>query len=235
MLNRNSIKCVFEVRTVWIHVCFIENEAGRVQKWVGSRFEARTVWEVGWQGEVASVEMSLEPLNVSQWEPPNVSQTPNGSLSAAGVYSWTTHQLSCWPTPHTYNKSTQSPKVLRFQKYSESKSTQLRILISGFWFSEVSFDCGAESLIVIELDVADDWRLGCWRLRFAHINWFAFWISTSCQQTNTEYNRQIQKTNRKDITGQSSRMPEVELCPGRWVGHGHPVFVIAELGQNHQV
>ena len=32
-----------------------------------------------------------------------------------------------------------------------------------------------------------------------------------------------------------SRMPEVELCPGRWVGDNHPVFVIAELGQNHQV
>ena len=30
-------------------------------------------------------------------------------------------------------------------------------------------------------------------------------------------------------------MPEVELCPGRWVGDNHPVFVIAELGQNHQV
>ena len=30
-------------------------------------------------------------------------------------------------------------------------------------------------------------------------------------------------------------MPEVELCPGRWVGDHHPVFVIAELGQNHQV
>lgn len=29
-------------------------------------------------------------------------------------------------------------------------------------------------------------------------------------------------------------MPEVELCPGRWVGDNHPVFVIAELGQNHQ-
>ena len=30
-------------------------------------------------------------------------------------------------------------------------------------------------------------------------------------------------------------MPEVELCPGRWVGNDHPVFIIAELGQNHQV
>ena len=28
--------------------------------------------------------------------------------------------------------------------------------------------------------------------------------------------------------------PEVELCPGRRVGPAHPVFVIAEIGQNHQ-
>lgn len=29
-------------------------------------------------------------------------------------------------------------------------------------------------------------------------------------------------------------MTRFELCPGRWVGEGHPVFVIAEIGQNHQ-
>ena len=28
--------------------------------------------------------------------------------------------------------------------------------------------------------------------------------------------------------------PPLELCPGRWIGGSHPVFLIAEIGQNHQ-
>ena len=28
---------------------------------------------------------------------------------------------------------------------------------------------------------------------------------------------------------------QLELCPGTYIGPGHPVFVVAEIGQNHQV
>ena len=27
---------------------------------------------------------------------------------------------------------------------------------------------------------------------------------------------------------------DLELTPGRFVGEGHPTFIIAEIGQNHQ-
>lgn len=29
-------------------------------------------------------------------------------------------------------------------------------------------------------------------------------------------------------------MAEVELSPGRWVGEGRQVYIVAEIGQNHQ-
>ena len=32
----------------------------------------------------------------------------------------------------------------------------------------------------------------------------------------------------------ASSAPSLELCPGRWIGSSHPVFLIAEIGQNHQ-
>ena len=28
---------------------------------------------------------------------------------------------------------------------------------------------------------------------------------------------------------------QLELCPGTYIGPGQPVFVVAEIGQNHQV
>ena len=32
----------------------------------------------------------------------------------------------------------------------------------------------------------------------------------------------------------TTRASELELCPGRMIGVDHPVFIIAEIGQNHQ-
>ena len=32
----------------------------------------------------------------------------------------------------------------------------------------------------------------------------------------------------------SSSPADLELCPGRWIGQDKPVFIIAEIGQNHQ-
>ena len=35
-------------------------------------------------------------------------------------------------------------------------------------------------------------------------------------------------------THPSLTMGEVELSPGRWVGEGRQVYIVAEIGQNHQ-
>ena len=32
----------------------------------------------------------------------------------------------------------------------------------------------------------------------------------------------------------TTRASELELCPKRMIGVDHPVFIIAEIGQNHQ-
>ncbi len=32
----------------------------------------------------------------------------------------------------------------------------------------------------------------------------------------------------------ATKLNDLELTPGRLVGEGHPAFIIAEIGQNHQ-